>query len=335
MSQRTRTLLTASKVAVVALITAMLFILVINAMRNPVDTATNRYSAEFTDASRLHVNGDVRMKGMRIGKVEAVELDKASDGTPVAHVEFSMDEKFTLTDSTELAIKYQSLTGVRYLDVAQNGVPGRPVRTISASQTTPSYDITLLFNGLQPVLSTMNTDEINEFSQNAIALLQGDGEGLGPMLDSAQKLADYASDRQQVISTLTTNMARIADSMGGRSKNVLGFMQAADIPISSAMTVLDEFQKTATTGPALMEPIWRLMSAMGLNEGFDVDKFLKNAYGSMAEAASSFTLMPSALAGLTVSQNTGANRTCSKGQAQLPSDVKVLLAGSEVVLCNE
>ncbi len=121
MSQRTRTLLTASKVAVVELITAMLFILVINAMRNPVDTATNRYSAEFTDASRLHVNGDVRMKGMRIGKVEAVELDKASDGTPVAHVEFSMDEKFTLTDSTELAIKYQSLTGVRYLDVAQNG----------------------------------------------------------------------------------------------------------------------------------------------------------------------------------------------------------------------
>lgn len=335
MSQRTRTLVSALKVAVVAVITVMLFILVINAMRNPVDTKTNDYTADFTDASGLHVNGDVRMKGMRIGKVNDVELVQSDNGKPIAHVSFSMDKEFTLTDTTKLAIKYQSLTGVRYLDVAQTGPAGTPVSTLPADRTTPSYDITLLFNGLQPVLQTMNTDQINQFSQNAIALLQGDGDGLGPMLDSAQKLADYATDRQQVISVLTANMARIADSMGGRSRNVIGFMQAANIPISNGMKVLNEFQKTATTGPALVEPIWRILTAMGFNEEFDIDTFLKNAYHSMSEALASFKLMPSALAGLTVSQSTGASKKCSRGKAQIPSDVKVLLGGSEVILCNK
>ncbi|NMO03743.1 MCE family protein [Gordonia sp. TBRC 11910] len=333
MSQRTRTLVSALKVAVVAVITVMLFVLVLNAMRNPVDAKTSDFSAEFTDASGLHVNGDVRMKGMRIGKVNAVELKQDDTGKPIAHVDFSMDKKFTLTDTTKLAIKYQSLTGVRYLDVAQDSTPGRPVSSIDAQHTTPSYDITLLFNGLQPVLSTMNTDQINEFSRNAIALLQGDGDGLGPMLDSAAKLADYATDRQKVISVLTANMARIADSMGGRSRNVLGFLEAANIPISNGMKVLNEFQKTATTGPALVEPIYRILAAMGFNEQFDIDTFLRNAYHSMSDALASFKLMPSALAGLTVSQNTGASKKCSKGKAQIPGDVKVLLGGSEVVLC--
>ena len=74
--------------------------------------------------------------------------------------------------------------------------------------TQPSFDITTLFNGLQPVLATLSPDEINTFTENAIAFLQGDGNGLGPMLDSIHKLTAFVSDRQQVVATLVRNLAR-------------------------------------------------------------------------------------------------------------------------------
>ncbi|MDL9935396.1 MCE family protein [Gordonia sp. ABSL1-1] len=80
----------------------MLFALVLNAMRNPVDGNTREFSADFTDASGLHVNGDVRTKGMRIGKVTAVDLVQ-EDNRLIARVKFSMLDRYTLTDTTKLA----------------------------------------------------------------------------------------------------------------------------------------------------------------------------------------------------------------------------------------
>ncbi|GAC68505.1 MlaD family protein [Gordonia soli] len=333
MTQRTRTIVSALKVIAVAAITVLLFILVINAMKNPVEGKTNSYTADFTDASGLNVNGDVRMKGMRIGKVTAVDLTEAG-GRPVARVGFTMDDGHRLTENTALAIKYQNLTGVRYVDVADPKNPGREVESLPADKTTPSFDITELFNGLQPVLSTMNTEQVNEFSENAISLLQGDGAGLAPMLDNAQRLASFASDRQSVIETLMKNMGRIADSMGGRSQYVIQFLEAVNVPISNAMTVLEEFPKTATYGPALLEPIEQILKSLGVSPDLDVNVLLKATFHSMTDALNSFKLMPSALAGLKLSQSgSDTSKRCSRGPAQLPTDVRVLLNGSGVVLC--
>ena len=33
--------------------------------------------------------------------------------------------------------------------------------------TQPSFDITALFNGLQPVIATLSPDDINTFAENA------------------------------------------------------------------------------------------------------------------------------------------------------------------------
>lgn len=329
------TLFAGIKVLVVAVITVLLFILVINAMRNPVDAQVVKYRADFTDASGLHENGDVRFRGKRIGKITSVDLQHDVDGKPFARVEFTMEGQQKLTSTTKLAIKYQNLTGVRYLDVRPGDTPGQMVSHVPTSQTVPSFDITGLFNGLQPVLTTMDADEVNQFSENAIALLQGDGSGLGPMLDSTQKLANFAKDRQQLISTLTANLARIADTMGGRSPQVMGFLEAVDLPISNAMTVLDEFAVTASAGPALFEPVERLLVALGINEQFNVDEFLQTSFKSMQEALNSFQLMPNALAGLRgIDTRASFSKQCAHGRAQIPADVRVLMSGSEVVLCQ-
>ncbi|MFI9411386.1 MlaD family protein [Nocardia gamkensis] len=322
----------ALKLVAVAVVTVLLFVLVLNAMRNPVKQSTRGYTADFADVSGLRVNGDVRLKGLRIGKVTGVELIPEGDGT-AARVSFSMATDYELTDTTTLAIKYQNLTGARFVDVQFGAEPGNRVHHLSTAATRPSFDITSLFNGLQPVLSTMNTEQINAFAENALAVLQGDGGGLAPMLESAQRLAAFAQDRTQLITTLTANVARIADSMGGRSQYVLEFLKAMSLPISNAMTVLDEFPKTAATGPALVEPIERLLAALGFRADLDVDALLTQAFASLTEAVDSLRLMPGALAGLQVA-NRPETTKCSNGHVQLPPDVQILLNGSEVVLCN-
>lgn len=331
MSSRNRTIITGVKLLVIAIITVVLFGLVLNAMRNPVQSATRGYSADFTDVSGLNVNGDVRYKGLRIGKIGSIDLERR-DGQAIARVGFTMDDGYTLTEDSRLAVKYQNLTGVRYLDLTQSDQPAAEVSHLTVDATTPSFDITELFNGLQPVLATMRTDEINQFTENALLLLQGDGNGLAPMLASAERLASYAENRQQVISTLAGNMARVADTFGGRSEYVMGFLKAVQVPISNAFAVLEEFPKTASAGPAFLGPIDRLLESIGLNENFEVETLLRQTFPSSGDLLESFRAVPAMTAGLELSSS--PNQTCSKGLAPLPTDVRILLGGSGVALCN-
>lgn len=337
MSQRESLVPTLIKLGVAAVVAAVLFSIVLSAMRNPVSGATTEYSADFTDVSGLHVNGDVRAKGVRIGKVTGVDLLR-EEGQTLARVSFSMQEPYRLTADTEIAIKYQNMTGVRYLDAEfpAEDEGAEDVSHLPDSQTRPSYDITQLFNGLAPVLDTMRTEEINEFAENAISILEGDGTGLEPLIRNAAEIARLASDREEVISTLTRNLARIADSMGGRSDEVIEFMRSVSIPIARAMTVLDEFGKTATHGPAFLTPVHRILTSLGIERGTDIDALVQHHFGSLAEAAETFTLLPSAIAALQIpaAADDGASR-CSHGLAVLPDDVKVLLNGSEVAVCAQ
>jgi phospholipid/cholesterol/gamma-HCH transport system substrate-binding protein len=168
-------------------------------------------------------------------------------------------------------------------------------------------------------------------------LLQGDGNGLAPMLDSAQQLADLAHDREQVISALAGNLSRISDSLGGKSPQTIEFLKSMSIPIAKAMQVLKEFPKTATYGVEFLTPVKRLIDAIGLKPGLNVDALLAEAFAAVPDAAEALRLLPASFAGMNLPQ-TGANSpdamNCSNGVAQLPSEVTVLLNGSEVVICN-
>lgn len=335
MTQSTRMITRVVQLSIVAVVTALLFIITINAIRNPVSDATASYTADFTDVSGLHVDGDVRIKGVLIGKVKSIDLVR-QNGQSIAKVGLALTRPHRLTDKTVLAVKYQNLTGVRYLDMSEPNGPGAPTDHLTTAMTKPSFDITRLFNGLQPVLNTMSTDEVNRFTQNAIAMLQGDGNGLAPIMDSVQKLGDYARDREQVISILTANLNRISQTMGGKSPDLINFLQSMSIPVGRTMTVLDEFTKAAAFGPAFTRPIDKMLIDLGLDPELDVDKFLHSAFPSIPAAADALRLLPNAFAGLQLPalQNSSGAVKCSNGIAVLPTDVQILLNGSEVTVCN-
>lgn len=336
MRQRLGLFATLAKLGVVVAVAAVLFVIIVNGITNPVSGPARRYTADFTDVSGLHVDGDVRTRGVQIGKVLSIKLIQR-DGNTLAQVGFSMKEPYRLVDNSVLAIKYQDLTGIRYVDLTVPAQPGAPTSHLSTASTRPSFDITELFNGLQPVLTTMSPAEINTFAQNAVSLLQGDGTGLAPMLDSVQRLADYARDRQQVISTLVANLTRISDAIGGKSADLVEFLHDLAVPIGAAMSVLEDFGPTSVFGPQFMAPVDRLLRELGLNSDLDIDAVLSKTFNSASAAASVLRLLPVAFAGLQAPQLGTAGRgamTCSHGALALPATVKVLLNGSEVVLCN-
>ncbi|MEB3980099.1 MCE family protein [Mycobacterium sp. 663a-19] len=324
------------RLAISAAVAGVLLVLLLSGISQPVKVQTRTYTAKFTDISGLHDGADVRVRGVLAGRVLATALQR-QQGQSVASVDFTLDKKYGVVSNTRIAVKYQTLTGARYLDVlnpAEEYVPASLVTSVPTAMTQPSFDVTRLFNGLQPVLATLNPEQLNAFAANAANFLSGDGSGFAPVLESIHKLTQFLADRQQVVATLMRNLADVAEVMSGHAHDLTQIIDGLNTPIDSALTVLDEFRKSQLYGPDFVEPLLRLLTNVGLKPDDDIDRALDTALNNLDRTLDAFKLIPVMWENIPPPAAAGEPQPCARGRAQLPTTMDVLLNGQRVVLCN-
>jgi phospholipid/cholesterol/gamma-HCH transport system substrate-binding protein len=341
------------RLTVSGVIAVFLFILLANVIKQPTQAETRSYSAEFSDASGLHKDADVRVRGVRVGKVQSVDLERRN-GRSVAVVSLTCDTRYGVVAGTRLAIKFEALTGLRYIDVVdptEKYSKADLVTDLTTAMTQPSFDVTELFNGLQPVIATLNPDELNSFTENAATYLSGDGGGLAPMLESIHKLTRFVADRQQVIATLMSNLKDVSNTMGGHGKDLIQIVDWLNKgPVDGVLGILDEFRKAHLYGE-FTDHAAQVVANLGFpsdgnngdyfvygpdtNENItDVDAALDRAFTVFDDYTEAFKLVPVMWENIPPPPETGAPLECSRGRAQLPEQMDVLLNGRKVVLCN-
>ncbi|WP_405485218.1 MlaD family protein [Nocardia sp. NBC_00511] len=96
---------------VFALISMLVTGVVWATLQRSVPGDTHNYSATFSDAYGLHPGDDVRMAGVRVGRVQSVALDADHN----ARVTFQVQREQTLFVNTKAMIRYQNLIGQRYV----------------------------------------------------------------------------------------------------------------------------------------------------------------------------------------------------------------------------
>ena len=324
------------RLAVSAAIAVVLFMLLLSGVAEPVKGSTRTYTAKFTDVSGLHDGADVRVRGVLVGRVISTVLERTRRQS-IASVNFTLDQKYGVVSGTRIAVKFQTLTGARYLDVlnaAEGYSNSSLVTTVPTTMTQPSFDVTRLFNGLQPVFATLSPEELNAFAANTANFLSGDGSGLAPVLDSMRTLTQFIADRQQVVATLMRNLSDVADAMGGHAADLVHLIDMAKQPVDQALTVLDEFRKSQLYGPGFSSALVRLLSNAGLNNKIDIDTAMDTAFNNVDRTFDAFKMIPVMWDNIPPPPSAGEPQQCARGRAQLPLTMDVLLNGQKVVLCN-
>ncbi|MFD0364161.1 MlaD family protein [Nocardia sp. GCM10030253] len=325
------------RLGVFAVVMAVVLSLILAAIKRPVSGDTEAHDALFTDANGLKVGDDVRMYGVQVGKIERISLDGIR-----AKVRLTVTTSTPIYDNSTLAIRYQNLTGQRYIDLQQQPDPGvrlPAAAAIDTKMTVPSFDVTSLFNGLKPVLATMSPEAVNQFTESMLAVIEGDGSGLGPAMDAIGKLSKYVGDRQQVIATLVRNMSDIADRVGGRVHYLVPLLARLTDIFQALQANIGGLAEFAMTAPSVLAPLDRLLNTFGLTEhsGPDVDALIRGLFPDPREAVEVFGRLPGLLASVDAALPrtvAGWQPECSKGNADLPKPVQVLIAGQKVAICN-
>jgi len=165
------------------------------------------YRALFTDATGLRAGFDVRASGVAVGTVKEVEL--TDDG---ALATFTVPDYVPMTESTEARIRYANLTGDRYLDLTPGERPNAEQLedgdTIPVSRTLPALDLDTLFAGFDPLMRGLDPGEVNELTQNLIAVTEGEAPALEALMADIASFTGRLAERDELIGNVITHLTQ-------------------------------------------------------------------------------------------------------------------------------
>lgn len=221
-----------------AVVAILLFLLLLNTMLNQLPNGSRPFTAYFTSVSGLTPGSDVRVAGVRIGKVASIQLvtngGVSQTGIPntgpngqekVAAVTFDVENSQKVFKSTTIKMLYQNLLGQRFISLYQNtSTPGLTANSnllssgahILASNTDPGFDLTSLLDGFRPLFQVLQPDQVNQLAGSIIQVLQGEGGSVENLLQQTSQLTNFLANRDQVVGQVLTNLTPVLNDFAGQ-----------------------------------------------------------------------------------------------------------------------
>ncbi|GAA3947872.1 MlaD family protein [Gordonia caeni] len=325
---------------------------IVQAINRPVGGDVETYHAQFDDVFGLRENGDVRVRGVQVGKVTDIELQPS--GTALVRFTVRTDDRLIETD--QLAIRFQNLVGQRYLAILKPGEQARddrddesasaapaalidPGEMIPAAKTRGSFDITRLFNGLRPVLQGADPEVFNTFAENLIHLLQGeDGVGLGDVLADVERLSQFAADKSEMIRVIIGNLGVISEQLQGKASIIKALIDNMEMLFDTLEVNLELLKGAFGEGARVFPPLVESMQSvfdLSLGGHDHVRQRLMELVPDTDALAEAMSVVPTFLTALnTRLAQFDSGGKCTKGEVPLPPMGEVLLGGKKVTLCK-
>ncbi|MGV9672222.1 MlaD family protein [Gordonia sp. NPDC003504] len=230
-----------------AIIALLLTYIIYSTLERSVPGDTHGYTTYFRDASGLASGDDVRMAGVRVGRVSSIDLD---DGR--AKVTFEVQTDQPMYTTTKAAIRYQNLIGQRYLalSLADGDAQPLPVGSTLKQPSEDSFDVTKLLAGFQPVFETLTPEQINDLSNGLVQAFQGDTVSLSYTVAQVGKFASDMSNRDVVIGAIIDNLSGVLRDLSRQGdqvstlidslKNVIANLNSNSSALGTAVTQIGQ-----------------------------------------------------------------------------------------------
>jgi phospholipid/cholesterol/gamma-HCH transport system substrate-binding protein len=210
--------------ASLAVIAAMILV-AFRAQDLPLIGGGDTYYAAFSEAGGLKANDEVRIAGVRVGKVKEVGLQ----GDHVK-VTFLVDRGVDFGNRTGAAIKVKTLLGAMYLALEPAGSGQLPEKSeIPAARTTSPYDVVQAFSGLADRSKRIDTDRLAR-SLNVLAdLTQNTPAQFQSALKGLSSLSQNIAARDDQLNTLLRNMQKVSTVLGDRRGDLVTMVRDGDL----------------------------------------------------------------------------------------------------------
>ncbi len=206
----------------------------------PIIGGGTTYKAEFSEAAGIKPTDEVRVAGVKVGKVTDVSL--AGNSVVVA---FKVKDAW-VGDRTRAAIKIKTLLGQKFLALEPDGTavmnPGQP---IPRSRTMAPYDVLEAFRGLADTVNEVDTPQLAKSFEVLSQTFQDTPDNVKGALDGLSALSKTISSRDDQLAKLLDNTQQITQTLADRDAEVQKLLADGNL-------LLDEIKKRKAAIDALL-----------------------------------------------------------------------------------
>jgi len=169
-----------------------------------------RFMVPFKEASQLSVESDVRISGVSVGKVKAIDLD--SKGFADATIE--LDSRYTpIPSDTRAILRQKTLLGETYVELTPGSDAAEP---LDEGASLPRAQVSNAVQ-LDEVFRTFNQptrDAFQAWMQGSAAALRGRGADLSAAIAELDPFAEEADRALRILDTQRLAVRRLISSGG-------------------------------------------------------------------------------------------------------------------------
>jgi phospholipid/cholesterol/gamma-HCH transport system substrate-binding protein len=209
---------------------AVLLLLAFQVDRLPVIGSGPEYSAHFSEAAGLSAGDEVRIAGVKVGKVTRVTLEGA-------HVLVNFRAKDAdLGDASTASIEIKTLLGDKFLAIDPAGArqldPGTP---IPLERTVAPYDVVQTFNQLSDTVRDLDTTQLAASLRTLSETFRDTPKEVRASLDGLSRLSVTISSRNDQIAHLLDNTNKATALLAARNDDITAIL-------SDGTKLLDELR---------------------------------------------------------------------------------------------
>ncbi|MFI6266562.1 MCE family protein [Micromonospora sp. NPDC051006] len=199
------------------------------------------YQAAFHDASGLVVGNEVRVAGVRVGAVTAVEL--ATGPQPYVRVRFRVDDDgVRLGRDTGATIRIKTVLGQKYLALTPAGPDRLPADgQIPLERTAAPFDVVQAVTGLADTLDQVDTDQL---------------------ATAFTTLSETFADTPGSVNSSLVGLSRLSRTVAERDAELRALLGRARQVTDVLATRDEEFRRLVADGEALLAEVSRRRDAI-------------------------------------------------------------------------
>ncbi|REE95542.1 MCE family protein [Thermomonospora umbrina] len=178
----------------------------------PVLGGGTTYTAHFSEAAGLTTGSEVRVAGVKVGKVTDVELDRTR-----VRVSFRVKDTW-IGDSSGAAIAIKTLLGDKYLAISPLGAAAQnPDLTIPLNRTRAPYDVTQAFQDLGATVGRLDTVKIAQSLEAIATTFKDTSPEVRHALDGLSALSRTISSRDDRLKRLLLGSDRLTGTIADQN----------------------------------------------------------------------------------------------------------------------
>jgi phospholipid/cholesterol/gamma-HCH transport system substrate-binding protein len=231
-------------------IIAVLLTLAYRADSLPVIGSGPEYKAQFSEAAGLGADDEVRIAGVKVGKVTKVSLDKG-------HVLVTFRAKDAdIGNASSASIQIKTLLGDKFLAIDPAGdKPLQPGDEIPLERTVAPYDVVEAFNQLSDTVGELNTGQLANSLRTLSETFKDTPTEVRTSLDGLSRLSVTIASRNTQLSHLLDNTNKASKLLADRNDDITSIL-------SDGTKLLDELRAREDAIDQLLKGTIRLSNQL-------------------------------------------------------------------------